>query len=265
MTSPSMPCGNDTSTESTFSLSSRQMALWKSQMEDHTSDWLRTVLISGLGQTMNGKTYRCVLYYRLGVPLFSVSKPCSACSKVFTRDIYGDHVVSCAGIIGIKHRHNVVRDTLVDICFRSGILARKEVDIGLGGGCDKPLRLADMFLYSWDEGLDVCVDLTGSSPLTQTGMVDFVPGRAVIDASHRKRVKYDAKCANIGYGFLPFSFFSLGELEKDTVSLLKRIRKFSVTQDIGARADVHILNRISFAIAKGVGAQLVSRLPTNFL
>ncbi|GKD00946.1 hypothetical protein Tco_1171220 [Tanacetum coccineum] len=78
----------------------------------------------------------------------------------------------------------------------------KEVDIGLGGGCDKPLRPADMLLYSWDEGLDV---------------------------SHRKRVKYEAKCADIGYGFLPFSFSSLGELEKDAVTLLKRIRKFSVT------------------------------------
>ncbi|GJT75784.1 hypothetical protein Tco_1042509 [Tanacetum coccineum] len=214
---------------------------------------------------MSGKTYRCVLCYRLGVPLFSVSKPCLACSKVFTGDIYRDHAVSCVGIIGIKHRHNVVRDTLVDICFWSGILAGKEVDIGLGRGCDKPLRPADMLLYSWDKGLDVCVDLTGSSPLTQTGMVDFMPGRAVIDAAHRKRVKYEAKCANIVYGFLPFSFSSLGELEKDAVTLLKRIRKFSVTQDIGARAAIHIFNRISFAIAKGVGAQLVSRLPTNFL
>ncbi|GKC97461.1 hypothetical protein Tco_1167736, partial [Tanacetum coccineum] len=155
------------------------------------------------------------------VPLFSVSKLCSACSKVFTRDIYGDHDVSYTGIIGIKHRHNVVRDTLVDICFRSGISAGKKVDIGLGGGCDKLLRLADMLLYSWDERLDVCVDLTGSSPLTQTGMVNFVPGRAVIDAAHRKRVKYEAKCADIGYGFLLFSFSSLGELEKNAVTLLK--------------------------------------------
>ncbi|GKF88207.1 hypothetical protein Tco_0259084, partial [Tanacetum coccineum] len=82
---------------------------------------------------------------------------------------------------------------------------------------------------------------------------------------HRKRVKYEAKCANIGYGFLPFSFSSLGKLENDAVNLLKRIRKFSVTQDIEARAAIHIFNRIGFAIAKGVGDQLVSRLPTNFL
>ncbi|GJW06951.1 hypothetical protein Tco_1569374 [Tanacetum coccineum] len=236
--------------ESTFSLSPRQMALWVSQREDHTSDWLRTVPISGLGQTMNGKTYRCVLCYRLGIPLFSGSKPCSACSKVFARDIYRDHVVSCAGIIGIKHRHNVVRDTLVDICYRSGILAGKEVDIGLDEGRDKPLRPADILLYSWDRRLDVCVDLTGSSPLTQTGMVDFVPGRVIIDVAQRKRGKYMDMCAAIGYGFLPFSFSSLGELETDVVTLLKRIRKFSITQDIGVRAAIHIFNRISFAIAK---------------
>nr|GFB48691.1 hypothetical protein [Tanacetum cinerariifolium] len=61
--------------ESTFSLSTQQMALWKSQMEEHASDWLRVVSIYGLGQTMNGRTYRCVLCYRLGVPLFSAPKP----------------------------------------------------------------------------------------------------------------------------------------------------------------------------------------------
>ncbi|GJY96889.1 hypothetical protein Tco_0513799 [Tanacetum coccineum] len=171
-------------------------------MEDHTSDWLRVVPISGLGQTMNGSM----------------------------DDIYGDHAVSCA-------------------------------DIGLGGGPNKSLRPADMLLYSWDCGRDVCKDLTGSSPLTQTGMVDFVPGRVVLAAAHRKRVKFEAKCADIGYGFLPFSFSSFGELEKDAVPLLNRIRKF-IAQDIGARAAIHIFNRISFAIAR---VQILSRLLSNLL
>ncbi|GKD85304.1 hypothetical protein Tco_1356458, partial [Tanacetum coccineum] len=208
---------------STFSLSARQIALWQSQMEDHTSDWLQAVPISG------------------------------------------DHAVSCAGIIGIKHWHNVVRDTLVDICYHSGISSRKEVDIRLGGEHDKSLRPADVLLYSWEGGRDVCVDLTGSSPLTRTSMFDFVPGRAVDDAAQRKRVKYEAKCADIRYGFLLFSFSSFGELEKDAVTLLKRIQKFSMAQDIGARAAVHIFNRISFSIAKGVRAQIVSRIPSNLL
>nr|GEV74966.1 ABC transporter A family member 9-like [Tanacetum cinerariifolium] len=189
-----------------------------------TPNWLHVVPISGLRQTMNGKTYRCVLCYRLGVPLFAISKPCSACSKVFMGDVFGDHALSCAGVIGIKHRQNAVCDTLVDVCFRSEISTGKEVDIGLGGG--------------W------------SLPLTQTGMADFVSGRAVIDAAQCKRGKYMTKCADIGYGFLPFSFSSFGKLEKDAVTLLKQVRKFSMAQDIGACADVHIFNRISFSIVK---------------
>nr|GEY16738.1 ABC transporter A family member 9-like [Tanacetum cinerariifolium] len=95
----------------------------------------------------------------------------------------------------------MLRDTLVDICFRLGISTGKEVNIELGGGCDKVLRPADMLLYSWVSGFDVCVDLTGSSPLTWTGMADFVSGRAVIDISQRKRGKYMAKCVAIGYEF----------------------------------------------------------------
>ncbi|GKD17729.1 hypothetical protein Tco_1206887, partial [Tanacetum coccineum] len=90
------------------------------------------------------------------------------------------------------------------------ISAGKEVDIGLGGGLDKPLRPTNMLLYSWDRGLDVCVDLIGSSPLTHTGLTDFVLARAVMDAAHHKRVKYEAKCAYIGYDFLPFHFLRLG-------------------------------------------------------
>ena len=143
----------------------------------------------------------------MGVPLFSISTPCSACSRVFAGDIFGDHVVSCAGIVGIKHRHNVVRDTLVDVCYRSGISARKEVDIGLSGGNDGALRPADVLLYSWDRGRDVCVDLTGSSPLTHYGLFDFVAVQVMADAAHWKKVKYESSCRTIGYGFLPFSFF----------------------------------------------------------
>ncbi|GJW54540.1 hypothetical protein Tco_0098625 [Tanacetum coccineum] len=209
---------------------------------------LQTKLLRHVGIVTSGSTFDdalCVFNNAmeidfLSVPLFSVSKPCSACSKVFTGDVYGDHAVSCAGVIGIKHRHNTVRDTFIDICSQSGILAGKEVDIGLGGDGDKALRPADMLLHSWKGGLDVCVDLTGSSPLTQTGMTDFVPGRVVIDAAQHKRGKYMTKCADIGYVFLPFSFSSFGELEKDAVTLLmpSRVSKGALDKVICTLDDI---------------------------
>nr|GEV05133.1 uncharacterized protein [Tanacetum cinerariifolium] len=96
-------------------------------------------------------------------------------------------------------------------------------------------------------------------------MVGFVPRHALIDAAPRKRVKYEAKYADIMYGFLRFTLSSFGELEKDATALLKRILKFFVTQYIGAHAAIHIFSRIRFDIAKGVGAQIVSRLLTIFI
>ncbi|GKA19187.1 hypothetical protein Tco_0699102 [Tanacetum coccineum] len=63
-------------------------------------------------------------------------------------------------------------------------------------------------------------------------MADFVPGRAVVDVAQRKRAKYMAKYATIRYGFLPFSFSSLGELEKEAVTLLKWIRNVQAHIDV---------------------------------
>nr|GEX29156.1 RNA-directed DNA polymerase, eukaryota [Tanacetum cinerariifolium] len=81
----------------------------ESQVEDHTSDWLMVVLIFGLGQTVNIRTYQCVLCYRLGVPVFFVLKPCSACFRFFARDIYREHVVACAGMIDCVSGHVVIK------------------------------------------------------------------------------------------------------------------------------------------------------------
>ncbi|GKE06160.1 hypothetical protein Tco_1398178 [Tanacetum coccineum] len=140
---------------------------------------------------------------------------CSETVLSLLQGLYEDHAVSCAGIVGIKHRHNVVRDTLVDICYRSGISYGNEVDNYYNSRSLATAIFSHVLLYSWDCGRDVCVDLT--------------------------------------------------ELEKDAVTLLKRIRKFSVAQDIEARAAIHIFSRVSFAIAKGMGVQIVSRLPSNLL
>ncbi|GKF07922.1 hypothetical protein Tco_0042146, partial [Tanacetum coccineum] len=57
-------------------------------------------------------------------------------------------------------------------------------------------------------------------------------------------------------------------LEKDAITLLKRIRKFSMAQDIRECVAVHIFDfdRISFAIAKGgVGCHLRVSLNVTLL
>ncbi|GKE13385.1 hypothetical protein Tco_1416936, partial [Tanacetum coccineum] len=85
--------------------------------------------------------------------------------------------------------------------------------------------------------------------MTQAGLTDFVPGRAVSDAAHHKRVKYEVKCADIGYGFLPFSFSSFGELEKNAVALLKRMASWVA---LGFFPE-HLRVRILFLLSATVG------------
>lgn len=46
---------------------------------------------------------------------------------------------------------------------------KRLIYIGLFGGNDKPLGTADMLLCSWDEGLDVFMDFTESSPWRDLG------------------------------------------------------------------------------------------------
>nr|GEX44907.1 ABC transporter A family member 9-like [Tanacetum cinerariifolium] len=180
-------CVFNTSAET--DLLSYPMALWKSQREDHTSDWLRRVPIFGLGQTMN------------------------ACSRVFYGDIYGDHTIS---IMGIKNRHNAV--------------------------C----------------GLDVCVNLTGSSPLTQTGMADFVLGRAVIDVVQRKRVKYMAKSGNspflmtLGHVLLFFSIGPVSILIKEWVPRISPCKELDIRLGRGRDRPLHPADMMLYSCDEGL-------------
>ncbi|GKC21588.1 hypothetical protein Tco_1023738 [Tanacetum coccineum] len=220
--------------------------------EDHTSDWLRVILISGLGQTMNGKTYRSVLCYRLGVPLFSISKPCSACSRVFVGDIYGDHAVSCAGIIGIK-----ASVTFMRILGMSDLhLVGRETDATNRKTTVKyMLRQAGQHLYNWQSiGFEV-----SSFSFSPWGELEWFAVTLL------KRVWNFFMAQDIGAALTPRlidleieSYYTLakwksedlavsaaGEFEVDSVTLLKRIRKFFMAQDI-----VHTVKRI-FRYLKG--------------
>lgn len=67
-----------------------------------------------------------VLKYRLGVPLVTDCCVCSDC-KLLKLDSYDDHAVQCAAEVGTKRRHDIVRDVLVGICGRIGVLSKKEV------------------------------------------------------------------------------------------------------------------------------------------
>lgn len=156
-----------------FSMSARDYIFWQCNRIKHAHDYLLVVPISGLNQCIGPRQFRAVLCYRLGIPLFVENGLCTSCNK--SMDMFGDHALHCAKDLGSKFRHDLVRDIVVDICYKASVPACKEVSLGILSDEDKDLRPADILVLKWENGQDVCMDVTGVSPFTGDGIRSFVP------------------------------------------------------------------------------------------
>ncbi|XP_026401420.1 uncharacterized protein LOC113297214 [Papaver somniferum] len=167
-----------------FTLTTRDAFLWQSNKLNHVMDFLKAIPIPGLGQSLGPRQFRVVAQYRLGIPLFPEDSKCSCCGRAM--DVYGDHALHCASEVGIKFRHNLVRDLVMDICYRSGVAAGKEVALGFLSDNNNALKPADILIYNWENGQDTCFDVTGVSPFSSGVIRSFIPGHAISAAVTRK-------------------------------------------------------------------------------
>ncbi|KAL5713679.1 hypothetical protein ACHQM5_015733 [Ranunculus cassubicifolius] len=248
-----------------FELDVRQQTIWECSKEDKAQDFLYAIPIEGLGNSMDARQFRASLCYRMGVPLFQEGGYCPSCHKK-VMDKYGDHAVACGSEIGYKYRHNLVRDTLFDIMGRAGIGVQKEAPLGfLSTDGRVGLRPADILVYGWDRGKNVCIDVTGVSPLVGSEKGGFRHGIALDMAVKKKHIKHSEVCSKNGYGFLAFGFTTFGGVGTETLELVRRIGKVLEGHTLGKGYSKYLWPRLSFCIQRGVSAQLVSRLPINFL
>lgn len=89
--------------------------------------------------------------------------------------------------------------------------------------------LADLLLFNWLHGEDACVDLTRGSFFTGSGVFSWAPGASLANNTERKWKKYSSKCEENGYKFIPFAFFTFGELGEDVLDLLSRFAPCSLS------------------------------------
>ncbi|GKA23254.1 hypothetical protein Tco_0709216 [Tanacetum coccineum] len=172
--------------------------------------------------------------------------------------------------LGQRMNHRQFRSVL---CYRLAIPMFSEGwDYGAKGGSNgfplgdgKDLRPADLLLYNWLQGKDACLDVTCISPFAGMGATSWAPGVALHNAVEKKKKKYGSVCEENGYKFIPFAFSTFGEFDTDALDTLSRIKSISISYSNNAKSGVFIFHRVSFCIQKGVGAQLVSRLPSNFM
>ncbi|MFS8014117.1 hypothetical protein Hanom_Chr15g01340861 [Helianthus anomalus] len=75
-------------------------------------------------------------------------------------------------------------------------------------------------------------------------------------------IKHEKACLDNQHVFIPFAFDTFGFLAPEAVDLLNRVQRVMHSNVMTPRSMDVVFKRLSFAIQKGVAAQLVARLPT---
>ena len=125
------------------------------------------------------------------------------------------------------------------------------------------LRPADILVFGWIGGKHDCVDLTGVSPLIGLRNEGFTMGQAALKAASCKVMKHEKACIENQHMFIPFAFDTFGFLAPEAVDLLNRVQRVMHSNVMTPKSMNVVFKRVSFAIQKGVAAQLVARLPSN--
>ena len=81
----------------------------------------------------------------------------------------------------------------------------------------------------------------------------------------KKRKKYASKCEDNGHKFVPFAFSTFGELEVEALNTLSRVGTIVSSHSNNVKSGAFIFHTVTLGIQKEVGAQIVSRLPSNFM
>ena len=139
-------------------------------------------------------------------------------------DTLGYHCVTfqCGG--DVTTRHNALRNVLHTTFHRAGLFAHLEQ--GSGWSDDKSRsRPADILVANWDRGLSAAFDISVTSPLNPSLIVEAgtSSGVAARVAEERTHEKNDEKCSELGWQCIPIvveTYGSWGSEAKQALSQL---------------------------------------------
>jgi hypothetical protein len=183
----------------------------------HSSDWLLTAPIPGLGLSMPSHTFRTALKFRLGIPLFDEGLTCPVTSRKHGRvcgevlDIYGDHALCCHFGTSRVFRHNHLRDILGHAARGAGLSAVViEKKNQITGTSKKP---GDITVQQYHRGFaSTAFDVTVAHPLQKKhqGVAMDEAGVAAEEAHDNKLKKHLEDCKKEGLQFVPLAWESTG-------------------------------------------------------
>ena len=227
----------------------------------HSGDWLNVVPSPALGLHIKPQEFRYTVLYRLGAPLYTAARQCTACPQA--SDQHGDHAISC-GYKGerIAH-HNHLCDALHHTAASAALAPVREERALLPGTDARP---ADVLLPHWTGGRDTALDVTVVNPL-QIAMVDQAavnPGYALQQAFNRKCRQTREACEREGMVFIPLPVETLGGWHEAAIVQIKKMRKALANTNGQEENEAvrHLFQRLAVLLVKGNAALFINRIPT---
>jgi len=161
------------------------------------------------------EVFRCLLRYRLGLPLLASGDKCAACSK--HHDVFGMHVASCSGIH--IRLHNAVATSIMRFAQLVHLPSQLEVPHLLDDG----KRPADVLIRNYARGMDLCVDVAVVCSYSDIDRASKEAGFNVARVEESKRMKYESECDAKGMLFKPFVMSTQGGFGDEAMSIIQTL------------------------------------------
>ena len=206
--------------------------------------------------------WKSLLGMRLGFEGRSELGTCAGCGSTPLGPLT-DHAISCHPC-GLYHRHNLVRDTVAEMCREAGWHTQLEVGLPVPPDPGKEaLRPADILITNYG-AKPVALDVGVSYPLRPSApsSIRSTAGESAVRHETSKREKNLDACNKVQWLYKPLCFEAGGGWGPAAQAFLKRVAKITAIRQ--GRDALTVFNeiaaRVSLALAKGVAGMLVKAM-----
>ncbi len=197
--------------------SPRDRAILLGVSGNHSGAWMRNLPVAWTGGKMSKAYYKLSVYRTLRMTLRSTNKTCEGCGEGCIDD-FGDHALRCKHGTGRGLRHNLIKNWLNGQINDVGCTTQLEKP-GLLDNSDRP---ADIYVFEWEQGQNVALDVgvTSVSRPTIVQKASTTRGAACAEYAAIKVRKYRARCEEKGFRFIPLVVESTGTWTKEAKKFL---------------------------------------------
>ena len=223
----------------------------------HAAAWLSVIPSLRLNLHLEPAEFQIAVKWWLGIAVIDIPV-CSFCPS----HALGHHALTCKHRGDVVSRHNRLRDVLLESCRLACLGPQVEVGSGLEHEGHRT-RPADILIPHWDLGKPAALDLTVTSTLNSSTLMEagVTSGSAALAAEVRKHNANDAKCSELGWSCIPIAVETYGCWGAEAMQTLSCLASRLATRGNCSKSHATCLlyGRFSLTLMRANARALLSR------